>query len=198
MVVLPSSFPRQGCADSAPLRWRGRVACAVCPRGAVATLLECTESSLRQWRHGGGGCMFAAACLRLCERCGVEPGESLHRHSCLVVVVAAPLGRRSSRWGQHYRAPRPEVWSLGVKTRSSLLDGDGGAIGVASSLGASLRRLVSASVSIGGGLDGPYAVEDEMRKVNVLAARCRGAMGAGELELACMVLRCFSMTAGRR
>ena len=134
MVVLPSSFPRQGCADSAPLRWWGWVACAVCSRGAVATLLECTESSLRQWRHGGGGCMFAAACLRLCERRGVEPGESLHRHSCQVVVVAAPLGCRSSRWGQHYRAPRPEAWSLEVKTRSSLLDGG------ASSLGASLME----------------------------------------------------------
>ena len=85
--------------------------------------------------------MHVCCCLsRLCERRGVEPGESLHRHSCLVVVVAAPLGRRSSHWGQHYRAPRPEAWSLGVKTRSSLLDGDGGAIGGASTLGASLTE----------------------------------------------------------
>jgi len=85
--------------------------------------------------------VHVCCCLsRLCERRGVEPGESLHRHSCLVVVVAAPMGRRSSRWGQHYRAPRPEAWSLGVKTQSSFLDGDGGAIGVASSLGASLTE----------------------------------------------------------
>ena len=47
-------------------------------------------------------------------------------------------------------------------------------------------------------MDGPCAAAEEVRKVNVLAARCRGAMGAGELELACMVLRCFSMTARRR
>jgi len=85
--------------------------------------------------------VHVCCCLsRLCERRGVEPGESLHRHSCLVVVVAAPMGRRSSRWGQHYRAPRPDAWSLGGNTQSSLLDGDGGAIGVASSLGASLTE----------------------------------------------------------
>ena len=36
---------------------------ALYSRGAVVALRECTESSLRQWRHGGGGCMFAAACL---------------------------------------------------------------------------------------------------------------------------------------
>lgn len=36
-------------------------------------------------------------------------------------------------------------------------------------------------------LDGLCAVVVEARKVNVLASRCRGFMGAGSLELTCMV-----------
>ena len=36
----------------------------------------------------------------------------------------------------------------------------------------------------GGGLDGPCAAAEEVRKVFVLAARCRGPMGDGGLESA--------------
>jgi hypothetical protein len=58
----------------------------------------------------------------------------------LVIVVAAAMKRRSSRLRQHYGALHPEAWSLGVKTWSGLLNGDGGAIGVASSFGALLME----------------------------------------------------------
>jgi hypothetical protein len=49
-------------------------------------------------------------------------------------------------------ALRPEAWNLEVKTQSSLLDGDGSTIDVASSLERRLRSLVSTSGSVGGGL----------------------------------------------
>jgi hypothetical protein len=51
------------------------------------------------------------------------------------------------------------------------------------------RSLALACGSVGGWLARVLcAVVVEVRKVSVLAARCRGPMGAGGLELACMVL----------
>jgi hypothetical protein len=44
--------------------------------------------------------------------------------------------------------------------------------------GRRLQSLVSAGGSVAGGLDCPLTVEDEVRKVFVLMARCRGAIGA--------------------
>jgi hypothetical protein len=58
------------------------------------------------------------------------------------------------------------------------------------SWGCHFWRLLSARGSIGGGLACSYATVVEVCKVNVLAARSRGAMGSGGLVLACMVLWC--------
>ena len=61
---------------------------------------------------------------------------------------------------------------------------DDGAICVVTSLEAPLLETHIGLWQCGGGLDGPCAAAEEVRKVFVLAARCRGPMGAGGLELA--------------
>jgi hypothetical protein len=86
------------------------------------------------------------------------------------------------------------------ETRSSLLDGDGGAISVTylrPPWGCRLQSLVSTSGSVGGGLESPFAAKVEVRKVLVLAARCRGDMGARGLELAHRTV-VISVTGGRK
>lgn len=92
MVVLPSSFPQHGCADSALLRWQGWMACVVCSCGVVAALPEGTESSLRQWRSGGGRSLFCCCLIEIVRVARCCPGRKSSLVLVPVVVVAAAWG----------------------------------------------------------------------------------------------------------
>jgi hypothetical protein len=62
------------------------------------------------------GHLYATTCLSACVRRGIAPGESLSLALLQVVVVTAPLGCCSSRWGQHYGALCPETWDFKART----------------------------------------------------------------------------------
>ena len=84
-----SSLLFDGCAVSAPLRWRGRVAGSGHSCSSTGVSLRCRGSiagmhraTFRQRRCGGGEddvCYCLSVGVRKVRCC---PGESLHRHSC--------------------------------------------------------------------------------------------------------------------
>jgi hypothetical protein len=163
----------------------------------VTALLGC--SGLSSWQSScGGGREVVCCCLSVNvrkARCssGRKPSPALLR----VVVVTAPLGRRSPCWGHHYGEPCPETWGLGVKIRSSLLDERRWRHRCRTLLGGAAYGDLYQLVAVWGGLDGPCAAAEEVRKVFVLVTRCRGPMGARGLESARMAV-VTSMTVERK
>ena len=96
------------------------------------------------------------------------------------------LGRRSPCWGHHYGEPRPETWGLGVKIRSSLLDERRQRHRCRTLLGGAAYgdspRLVVAR-----GVGWPVCSGSGGAQGQCVGGKVQGPMGAGGLELTCMV-----------
>lgn len=168
-------------AVSASPRWRGWVARYV----LAVPWRHCSEVSnhLLDWGVAEGvwsRCCLSVRVRKVRCRSGRKPSPTF----LPVVMVAALLERRSSRWGHHYGASYSEAWSLGVKTRFSFLD--------------ERRRRLRRRVLLGGAASRdssqPVAVWEVVwlaraqrhrwcTLILVLVARCRGPMGAGGLGL---------------
>ena len=175
-----AAFPSllDGTAGLAPPWWWAWVACAGRAQHWVRLWCYggtpgCAGPPLRQGRCRGGMERAAVTWSRACCRHGVQPGLLF------------------GYWGCHRGVPYPAARDPQGENPVQLWTSDDGVIGVVPFLEASFLRPVSACGSVGGVLFGGVAHAQRRWRCagSVLAARCRGPMGAGGLGLARMVQR---------